>query len=42
MRGYSEKEPALQEIIGESPIFQSVLRQALNAAKSDSAVLISG
>jgi len=42
MRGDPEKEPALQEIIGESPVFQGVLRQALNAAKSDSAVLISG
>jgi DNA-binding NtrC family response regulator len=42
MHGESEGEPELQEIIGESPVLKSVLRQAIEAAKSDSIVLITG
>jgi DNA-binding NtrC family response regulator len=41
MPGESD-DPALPEIIGESPVLQSVLRQALSAAKGDSVVLVSG
>ena len=42
MHGESEGGSELQEIIGESPVLKSVLRQAIEAAKSDSIVLITG
>ncbi len=42
MSGESEREPALQEVVGESPVFLGVLQQAASATKSDSVVLITG
>jgi formate hydrogenlyase transcriptional activator len=42
MHGESERETELREIIGESPVFKSVLRQAIEAAKNDSIVLLTG
>ena len=42
MHRESEGGSELQEIIGESPVLKSVLRQAIEAAKSDSIVLITG